>query len=449
MDVLSKPKRPQPRPVRLEGEPVANRYRERLDRHVAFGHKTYTPTQLVVRRAEGCWLESVEGQRLLDFSSGVLVANLGHNHPGFEAAYARYTDGVPRNCYNAISPLEVEAAERLVCNLNHPKLQKVLWADSGSAGIIKAIWAAQRARPEKHILIATRHGFHGKKGLAGDVTGDWSPNPNVRFISFPMYEVRDVSLLPSAEAGKDRLLGPYAQELEQLKVEHGDDLLLLITEPYLGAAGSFHPPKWYLQFLSKWCAENDVIFILDEVQSCHGRTGRMYAYQTYGIDPDIVVLGKGLGNGEPVAAAVGRADLMDSLDYGEGSDTYSGNPHACAAVLAALDIYESEPVVENCRAMSRVLQEGLSQLRDDFPCVAHVRGEGLVWGMEMADYRGLPAEVVANATVLECYRHGLHLLGPLSKKVLRISPPLVITEDELREGLNRMRQALTALTKRL
>jgi 4-aminobutyrate aminotransferase-like enzyme len=432
--------------VQHDGEDRANAVRKRLDAYVGRGHKTYTPTQAVVARAQGCWLETTDGRTLLDFTSGVLVANLGHANPDFESAYGRYVEGVPRNCYNAVSPLEADAAERLIASLATAKLERVLWADSGSAGIIKAIWAAQHARPDKHILLATRHGFHGKKGLAGDVTGATSPNPHVRFVSFPMEEVRDVSLVGEAEQARDRLLPKYADELDALKREHGDSILLLITEPYLGAAGSYHPPNWYLSFLARWCADNDVLLVLDEVQSCHGRTGRMYAFQKHGVEPDLVVLGKGLGNGEPVAAAVGRADLIDSLDYGEGSDTYSGNPRACAAVLAVFDVFETQPVVENCRAMSDRMRAGLVALRARYPFVAAVRGEGLVWGVEMAEYRGAPAEAMANRAVLACYGEGLHLLGPLAGRVLRVSPPLLISAEELDEGLARMGRAFRTLS---
>ncbi len=431
--------------IHRDGEPAANKARAATHRLVPRGHKTYTPTQLVVRRASGCYLETVDGARLLDFSSGVLVANLGHDHPEFEARRAELVEGAPRNCYNALSPLEPQAAERLVASLDGPQFEQVMWADSGSAGIIKAIWAAQHARPDKNIIVATRAGFHGKKGLAGDITGEASSNPNVRWLSFPTAEVEDVSVLPDAEKREDELSAPYRRELEALRAEHGDDLLTLVTEPYLGAAGSFHPPKWYLRLLSDWCAENDVVFILDEVQSCHGRTGEMYAYQRYGIAPDMVVLGKGLGNGAPIAATVGPAELLDSMDYGEASDTYSGNPHGCAAVTAALDVYESQPIVANCRDMSRRLQAGLSSLREEFAHVANVRGEGLVWGVEMAPTDGATADEVANAAVLACYHEGVHLLGPLAKRVLRVSPPLVISADELESGVEGMHRALRSI----
>src|SRR5262249_48947241 len=150
--------------------------------------------------------------------------------------------------------------------------------------------------------------------------------------SFPMAECHDVS---ARNAAFDPT--PYQQELDALLHQFGRKLGTLITEPYLGGGGAYHPPKAYLQLLERLCRANDILFILDEVQANFGRTGSLFAFETYGIEPDIVVLGKGLGNGVPVAAAVGRADVFAALDYGEGSDTWSANPLCCAAVLATLD----------------------------------------------------------------------------------------------------------------
>src|SRR5262249_6690816 len=156
-----------------------------------------------------------------------------------------------------------------------------------------------------------------------------------------------------------------------------------ITEPYLGGGGSYHPPKEYLQLLQTFCREHDIVFVLDEVQSNFGRTGAMFAFETYGLEPDIVVLGKSLGNGVPVAAAAGRADLFGSMDYGEGSDTWSANPLSCAAVLATLDEFASQDVLGRSRQASRTLETGLLGLKE-LPFIARVRGEpgGMVWGVE-------------------------------------------------------------------
>jgi 4-aminobutyrate aminotransferase-like enzyme len=409
-----------------DDEPKANDIRKRLGVVSGIGQRTYTPTQIVVDRAKGCRLWTVDGKELLDFTSGVLVANLGHSHDGFEAKYAEYCGAMPRTSYNMVTEIEVVAAERLIGSMKaNSRAEKVLWAASGSEGIQKAMWAAMHKHPERPIFLATRFGFHGKKGLAGDVTGDVSPNPNVRFISFPMQDEHPPEY--------------YEAELDALAREFPEKIALLITEPYLGAKGSFHPPKWYHRLLQDWCNRHDVAFIFDEVQACHGRTGHMYAHETYGVEPDLVVLGKGLANGEPAAAVVGRATLIDSLNYGEASDTFSGNPRACAAVCATLDIFEQEKIVENCTKAAAILRKGLAHLRDEFDFITDVRGEGLVYGVEMED-----AEA-ANRCVLEAYhgteKGGVHFLGPLAGKVLRVSPPLIISESEINVALGVLRGA--------
>jgi 4-aminobutyrate aminotransferase-like enzyme len=354
--------------------------------------------------------------------------------------------------YNAVTGVESEASRRLAGVLQSrpggARLEHVMWAASGSEAVQKALWAALGRDRKRDMVLATRYGFHGKKGLAGAVTGcetDHDRDPRVRFISFPREECADVSL-----RGAPFDPAPYRRELEALASEFGPRLSALITEPYLGGGGSYHPPKEYLQLLQQFCRDNDIAFILDEVQSNFGRTGDLFAYETYGLEPDIVVLGKGLGNGVPVAAAVGRADLFASLDYGEGSDTWSANPLCCAAVLATLDEFAGRDVLASSRKASAVVEEGLVRLKE-LPIVARVRGEkgGMVWGVEMCDHAGRGAAEWANAAVLACYRgdggEGIHLLGPLAKKVLRIAPPLVLTEAEARDALALMYRVLAPL----
>jgi 4-aminobutyrate aminotransferase-like enzyme len=202
--------------------------------------------------------------------------------------------------------------------------------------------------------------------------------------------------------------------------------------------------------LQEFCRHNDLVFILDEVQSNFGRTRELFAFEAYGLEPDVVVLGKGLGNGVPVAAAVGRADILASLDYGEASDTWSANPLCCAAVLATLDEFAGRDVLGHSRAVSKLVEERLVRLKE-FPFIAHVRGEkeGMVWGVEAADHAGRPAAEWASAIVLACYQGdgdtGVHLLGPLSRKVIRIAPPLVLTLDEAAESMDVIHRAMKRL----
>jgi 4-aminobutyrate aminotransferase-like enzyme len=453
-------------PLHHAGEPSSNQARDGAAAVEPRALRTYTPSQAVLARSAGVFHWTPEGRRLYDFTSGVLVANLGHNpaawmrrftrHMGWpaEAGAERFFSAQPMNAYNAITGVEVEASRRLLEVLQGrpggKRLEQVLWAASGSEAIQKALWAALARDRSRDVILATRHGFHGKKGLAGAVTGcetDHDRDPRVRFITFPTAECADVSL-----RGRPFDPTPYRRELEALLHQFGRRLSVLITEPYLGGGGSYHPPAAYLQLLQAFCREHDLTFILDEVQANFGRTGELFAYETYGVEPDVVVLGKGLGNGVPVAAAVGRADLFASLDYGEGSDTWSANPLCCAAVLATLEEFAASDVLGPSRRSSAIAEEGLVRLKE-LPFVAHVRGEkgGMVWGVELRDHAGRSAADWANAAVLACYRgadgagDGIHLLGPLAKKVIRIAPPLVLTEAEAHDSMELMYRMLAPL----
>ena len=430
-------------PIQHAGEAKGNELREALGRVEPRSLRTFTPTQAVISASAGIYHWTADGRRLADFTSGVLVSNLGHNPTSWMKRYgtymnwrewdwkSEYSPAMPMTAYNAITPVEVDASKRLLQSLRAApgggRMEQVLWAASGSEAIQKALWVGQARDRTRPMILATRFGFHGKKGLANAVTGsetDAERDPRVKFITFPTAECRDLTL-----RGTSFDTAPYQKELDALLHQFGRKIGTLITEPYLGGGGSYHPHKEYLQFLDRWCKANDVVFILDEVQANFGRTGSLYAFTTYGVEPDIVVLGKGLGNGVPVAAAVGRADLFSSLDYGEGSDTWSANPLCCAAVLATLDEFESRDVIGAMKAPSRIIEAGLLKLKE-LPCVVAVRGEkdGMVWGVEFQD------AAAANAFVLSCYhgdgKEGIHLLGPLSKKVVRIAPPLTITADE-------------------
>ena len=310
-------------PIQFDGEVKSNSVRAKILQQEPFAIRTFTPSQCVISHSAGSYHYTPEGRKLADFTSGVLVANLGHNpvawwnrvvgYLGLEAIKegGEYANSVPLTAYNAITEIESQANERLIANLQAApggnRINQIMWSASGSEAVQKALWAAIKYQPGKDMIIATRNGFHGKKGLAGAVTGsekDKERDERVRFISFPKTECDDV------ETRKQPIdLKPYQQELDTLWEKHGDRLCCVITEPYLGGGGSYHPQKEYLQLLQAFCREHNLVFILDEIQSNFGRTGPMYAFSHYEIEPDIVLLGKGLGNGVPVSAAVGRNDV--------------------------------------------------------------------------------------------------------------------------------------------
>lgn len=452
-------------PIQHTGEDQGNELRVRLHGIEPQCLRTQTPSMAMIARSAGSYHWTVEGRKLADFTSGVLVANLGHNPVSWweklfgylnlnlaaGADTTEFFSAAPLTTYNAGSPIEAEASDRLLQSLRSEpggrRMEQVLWAASGSEAAQKALWACMARRPDSDMILATRGGFHGKKGLAGAVTGcedDAERDDRIRFISFPKLECKSIE--------RRRMpidLQPYRDELRQLADELGDRLCCLITEPYLGGGGSFHPQPEYMQLLEQFCRDHDIAFVLDEIQANFGRTGSMYAFTQYGVEPDIVLMGKGLGNGIPVDAAVGRSDIFSGLGYGEGSDTWSGHPLGCAAVLATLDEFETGQIVARSLPLATAIQDGLVKLCE-LPSVAAVRGEGTVWGVECSSVGEVSASKLAMQAVEACYRgnaagDAIHLLGPLAGCVIRIAPPLTMPTDEAKHYLDVMYDIMSKL----
>jgi 4-aminobutyrate aminotransferase-like enzyme len=459
-------------PIEFTGEARSNAARQIVANHEPIALRTFTPSQAVFAKSAGVFHWTPEGRTLYDYSSGVLVANLGHNPKRWMQHFAKYMGWTPEmfggpdaladdyvpaitmTAYNAITEVETRAVERLLANLKRSKgserLDTIVWAASGSEGVQKALWASLARDRQRDLILATRFGFHGKKGLANAVTGsekDSERDPRVKFIGFPMEEIADAGFDPQAID-----LTKYRNELDDLWRQFGARLTCLITEPYLGGGGSFHPPAAYHHLLQQFCRDHDLLFIFDEVQANFGRAGAMYAFEAYGVEPDMVVLGKGLGNGVPVSAVASRRDIFSSMKYGEASDTWSANPLSCAAVLATLDEFESTDVLNHTRRLTPVFLRGLERLKGT-GIVNHVRGEGLVFGFECAAVGSLTAGEVASKIVEACYvgrdNVGIHLLGALAGKVLRVSPPLTITFDEAKHSLDLLYELVSALADKL
>ena len=460
-------------PIQFPGEVQSNACREKITRSEPQALRTFTPSQAVFHRSAGIFHTTPEGRKLYDFTSGVLVANLGHNPRRWLQNYAKYLgwtpemlfgtpetsadvycDAVTMTAYNGITEVETEAVSRLLKALQttpHGKrLDTIIWAASGSEGVHKAIYTSLARDRTRDMVLATRFGFHGKKGWANAVTGsekDPERDPRVRFISFPMEEIDDHSRNFDAMP-----LEKYEQELAALWSQYGPRINCLITEPYIGGGGSYHPPAKYHQMLQKFCREHDILLIFDEVQANFGRTGSLFAFEAYGIEPDMVVLGKGLGNGVPVAAVACNQTVSNHMRYGEASDTWSANPISSAAVLATLDEYEAQNLMPHVAKLTPLYFAGLDRLKET-GLICKVRGEGLVFGLEAAPVGNLTAAEVASKIVEACYLGrdgvGIHLLGALAGKVLRVSPPLTITEAQTRESLDLLYEILKQLATTL
>ena len=456
-------------PIRLPGEELSNEARRIAAETESPAQRAPTPILPVIAKSAGVFHWTPEGRRIYDYTSGTLVANLGHNHAEWLRALMNYMGwnasprmdeplpATPLTATHAVTILEAQASRRLLANLQSKpggkRLERVLWATTGSDAAHKALRAALAFDPGREIIVATRGGSHGNKGLAESVSGDESSphrDPRVRFVSFPRQECMDITLRDSPFDP-----APYRAELESLAANPGGSrIACLITEPYLGI-GSFHPPRAYLQSLQEFCRKTGALFILNESQSNFGRTGQMFAFRTYGIEPDLLILSHGLGNGIAASCVAGRSDVLSALPPAEAADTFSANPLACAAVLATLDVFERRNILKYARRASDIIEEGLLRLKE-IPFVRYVRGElgGMIWCLEIGDFGGRPAEAVASACVLAAYRgdekgRAVHLEGPLAGRMIRIAPPLVITTDEAQDSLDALYDCFKSVEREL
>lgn len=404
-----------------------------------------TPMPLVWESAQDCMVTDVDGNTFIDFSSGVLVANTGHCHPKVVRAIQEQA-GQLLNCYDLAHPLRSAFVEKLA-SLMPEDLKCALVLSSGSEAIDAAVKIA-RAATGRHEIIAFDGAFHGRTymamsagGLIGAKRGFGPLVPGILRAPFPDY----YRLAPDdTEADID---SRCLEALERLLVSQSTgSIAALITESYQGGGGSLVPSARFMRGLRDFCTRHGILFIMDEVQSSFGRTGKMFAFEHFGIVPDIVVLGKGIASGLPTAAIVARQPIMSGLLRGSLSSTYGGNPLCCAAALASIEVIEEEHLVENAAKIGKLMIRRLNELKLRNHMVGDVRGLGLALAVEFVKDQDSkePNPEMARDFVLDLLHRGLSVMAPIGRNgnVLRIAPPLTISEELANEGLDIIESAL-------
>jgi 4-aminobutyrate aminotransferase len=400
-------------------------------------------------RAEGVWVTDVDGNRYLDFTSGVLVTNIGHSHPKLVEAVQQQAERL-MNCYSFLTPERVTLAQKLVETLPS-NLDRAFLLSTGAEATEAAIRIAKRYTGKFEIL-SFFGAFHGRTYGAMSVAGNASTRrkfgPSVpgsvltpygycyrcfyekRFPECEFYCIKAIDqVIASSSTG---------------------EVGAVIVEPYQGAAGFVYPPDGWLKELENWANERDLIMIVDEVQSSFGRTGKLYAIEWEDVRPQMLCLGKGFGSGMPSSAVAAEAKILESMAPGELSSTWGGNPLASAASLAVLQVMKDENLPDNADRVGRVLKAALLDLKKKQPCIGDVRGKGLVIGLEFVDPQDsiTPAPQLAKRITFEAAKRGL-MLGKvgLYGNVIRIAPPLVIKEEEALLGVEILDSAIDEALK--
>ncbi len=398
--------------------------------------------------ASGATVTDVDGNVFIDFTSGVLVTNIGHCHPEHVVAVQAQAAEV-MNSYDFVTPWRALLAQKLV-EITPPSLDRAFILTTGSEATEAAVKIARRATG-RHEVIAFHGAFHGRTygamaigGKTGVKKGFGPALPGVIHSPFPYCYRCPFGSTP------DRCKLHTTEHLDWLlETESVGDVAALIVEPYQGGAGSIMPPPGWLKLVFEWCQARDIVFILDEVQSSFGRTGTLFAFEQEGFVPNLLCLGKGIGSGVPISAVVGESRLMDKLEPGSLSSTNGGNPLSCRGALAAIDILSKENLPERAMALGQVMETRFRDMAAKSPYLGDVRGQGLVWGLELVHDKGIkaPAPDLCRRIVDEACRRGLLMIAPIGfhGNVLRIAPPLVIEEDLLHRALDILEEVLLAL----
>ena len=403
---------------------------------------------IVWESAKGCIVTDVDGNKFIDWTSGVLVTNVGHCHPYLVEQINKASEKLLNN-YECANEYRIEASRRLVEALPE-HLNKCFFLSTGSEAIEAAIRLVKR-KTGNFEIISFEGGFHGRTANSASVGGLAGPKrqygpvmSGVIRVPFPNPYRNTLGFCDG-----DPEFKKFFEYLEYtIAANSTGSLAGIITEPYQGAGGFVFPPKGWLKKLELWAHSRELLFILDEVQASYGRTGKMWAMENEDVKPDIVVMGKGIGSGVPVSAVAATSEVFSCLNKGEMSSTLGGNPLASAAVIAVLDIFEKENLVENCAGMEQYMLNRLSNLLGHCQYLGDVRGMGLVMGMEFVKDKKTkePAPKLIKPIIKECANGGL-LVGSVGMygNVIRVAPPLTITRKEVDESVEIMGKVLKRL----
>lgn len=392
--------------------------------------------------AEGCQVEDPWGNRWLDWTSGVLVANAGHGRAEVSSAIAEIVSRPLHYSYCFPTVERAELAER-VAQLAPDGLDKVFFLSAGSEANEAAIkisrtWQQSRD-PKRTVVVSFRSGYHGRtmgSQLAGGdpAAKQWIAEDQSRFVQVPFPDGFRVT-----ETGFEQFEASLAAQGVA-----PEQVALVLMESYQGGGASFAPVP-YVQALRAWCDQHDVLLCMDEVQAGFGRTGRFFAFEHYGIRPDLIACGKAISGSLPLSAVIGPADLLDQYPPGSMTSTHGGHVVACAAALAHLDLLLKDNLVERAATEGHVFSEQLRELAKLHPCVGAVHGQGLVYGLHIVGPDGQsPDPARARAIVWGCYERGLLMFAPVGVggATVKICPPLSTPTEALDEGISVLHEAL-------
>lgn len=389
-----------------------------------------------VQRAKNAEVWDVEGKRYIDFGTGIAVCNTGHAHPKVVAAAQAQLADFSHSCL-MINPYAkaVELAEQLTRLAPGSSAKKAIFVSTGAEAVENCIKIA-RAHTRRRGVIAFSGGFHGRTNMTMALTGKVAPYKTL-FGPFPA----DIYHLPFPMALHGVSTEQSLASLQKLfKVDIApDDVAAIIIEPVQGEGGFYQAPIELLKALRQLCDQHGIVLIADEIQTGFGRTGKLFAMEHSGVEPDLMTMAKGIAGGLPLAAVVGKSNIMDAPLPGGLGGTYGGSPVACAAALAVLEVIEQDKLCAQANVVGEAFAARLTALQQQFPKrIAEVRQFGAMIAVEFM-LQGEPDVTLTQQIIARAAEHGLILLScGFYGNVLRFLPPLTIETDILQQGLDKL-----------
>ena len=396
---------------------------------------------VALESGSGCTLTDVDGNRYIDFSSGIYVTSLGHCHPKVTEAVQEYA-GKLMNCHDFTTEIKTrlmaKMAEVLPGDLNGFQLY-----DSGTTAV-EAGMRICRAATGQHEMISCFYDFHGKSygsvSLAQIRSNVYGPTRAPGFHMVPRpdpYHPHWVK--PDGAIDTDKYIEFYEEYLDRGTAHQ---VAAFVLEPIQGWGGSVIPPDDFFPKLRQLCDRHDILLMADEVLTCMGRTGKWLCMEHWGVVPDVVSLGKGFGNGFPVTAVCVRERFMDSFEKISASSSYGGNPMACAAALASIEVIEEEGLLEHAANLEKLFSERMQAWKDKFKMVGDVRCKGCLMGVELVRDKATkePFDEAGVMVYQKAFRKGLAWIP--AGHILRMSPPLVMPEDVAHKAMDIIEEAL-------
>jgi len=420
-------------------------------RNAAVARGPYHSTPVFVAKAEGAVLEDVDGNRFIDFAGGIGCLNIGQRAPGVVAALREQIDQFLHVCFS-VTPYEsyIAVAEKLnaLAPGNFPK--KSVLVNSGAEAVENAIKIA-RAYTKRPAVICFEDAFHGRTLMAMTLTS--KPHPYKAGFEPLATDVYRIPFAYSYRSAAGTTVDEFAHYLEDAFKRHvaAENVAAVIAEPVLGEGGFVVPPRGYFAALHKICKKHGILFIADEVQSGIARTGKWFACEHFGIEPDLLISAKSLGGGMPLAAVTGRAEVMDAPGVGGLGGTFGGNPLSCVAALAAIETIEKEGLLVRSMELGKRFEERARSWQKKWELVGEVRGLGGMCAIELVrDARTKePADTETKELSKYCYEHGLiNITAGTYGNVMRILVPLVVTDAQFGEGMDVLEAGLASVAEK-